>query len=492
MTNNEMRPVLALLRVSTDSQDLERQRVDIERLKRSHCLVIITTVELKGVSGTSTLTNSQVRDLLAQLKKPGIQGLAISSLDRLFRPPAYSSFGILDSFVESQRVIWSSREGLVDPATDNGFDICVSAGGRAGSELREIARRCRDGKAVKRAQGSHVSGNQSLPDGITFDKRTGWAYDETKLAKVRRGYELLFTGRYSLAAIARECGFSSSFSVNRTLRNPTWKGVRAYPATADREAFEIPLPLPPLLMPEEWNRAQALLNKRRTWSKETRDQRFLGAGLLVCACGRPYYIHCDMRRGQHDTYYCASRHPRGIGCGAAALWREVVDEAIMRIVEEYLTDAKFLAAVFRRLKETPQPDTRVEREKELAKLAARRKRWMDAYDEERITKQEFDERMDKVAAAMRAIEASMPLAAPPLPDHRAVVAGLARSLARFRTWPFTEQRTTLKRVVRGFQVVDRAIPEFTLSGAFLGELAYTNSAQRLKPRYWRRCRAPLS
>jgi hypothetical protein len=51
------------------------------------------------------------------------------------------------------------------------------------------------------------------------------------------------------------------------------------------------------------------------------------------------------------------------------------------------------------VKETPQPDSREQREKELAKLAARRKRWLDAYDEERISKQEFNERMDKVAAA---------------------------------------------------------------------------------------------
>jgi len=57
-----------------------------------------------------------------------------------------------------------------------------------------------------------------------------------------------------------------------------------------------------------------------------------------------------------------------------------------------------------------------------------------------------------------------------------------RSLARFRTWPFAEQQNTLKRVVRSFLVVDRTIPEFTLAGAFLGELACTNSAQHLTPR----------
>jgi hypothetical protein len=81
----------------------------------------------------------------------------------------------------------------------------------------------------------------------------------------------------------------------------------------------------------------------------------------------------------------------------------------------------------------------------------------------------------------------MPVAAPPVVDDRAVIAGLVRTLARFRTWPFIEQRTMLKRVVRRFQVVDGAIPEFTLSGAFLGELSHTNSAPQLTRWYWRQC-----
>jgi hypothetical protein len=73
--------------------------------------------------------------------------------------------------------------------------------------------------------------------------------------------------------------------------------VRAYSATADREAFETPLPLPPLLTPEEWALAQTLLQKKRTWSKQTRDQRHLGADLLRCQCGMKYYIHTDAAAG---------------------------------------------------------------------------------------------------------------------------------------------------------------------------------------------------
>jgi DNA invertase Pin-like site-specific DNA recombinase len=482
--------VLGLMRVSSDSQDTQRQFADLELLTRKYGLELVRVLELKGISGTSTLTNEQVQMLLADLEKPGVQGLALSSLDRLFRPRRYASFAILDRF--DGRLIWSAREGEINPGSDSGFDVCVSAGGRAGSELREIARRCRDGKSVKRAAGAHVTGNQSLPRGLRFDRRAGWSYDEAEVAKVRDAYALLFADRYTLSEIARRAGFPAASCVRRVLENPTWKGLRVYPASSDRaEPLEVALPLDPLLSPEQWALAQRLLAKHRTWSKETRDQRFLGAGLLVCGkCGQRFYFHCDTRRGYHDTYHCASRHKGGPGCGALRLHREIVDRALEGIVANYLLDAAFLAAVFARLAEPAKPDHSAKRrEAELGKLKARRTRLVDALENGLIDKAEFAARADRLQAAAAEVEARMPAAAPPpLPDVRAVVAGLARAFSRFGKLPFTERRSVLRRVVRSVQVVEAAIPAFTLSGAFLGEMSHTKPEQHLRLPYSRRPR----
>jgi DNA invertase Pin-like site-specific DNA recombinase len=469
---------LALIRVSTNKQDIARQRTDIEKLKKWYDLDIIRTLELVGVSGTATLDDKQVGQVLREVEHSGVDGLAASAVDRLARPQHGKHYGIVDGFKDARKTLWTVDDGELKVWTSEGFERTMNALTRAGTEWRKIRQRSMDGKAEKRAEGRHVNGDQSLPYGLRFDKRTGWSYDEAELAKVAKAYELLFEDRHALSEICRRVGWGRG--MQRTLANPTWRGVRAYPATADQEAFEVPLPLKPLLSPEKWALAQTLLAKRRTWSKETRDQRHLGTALLFCQCGRRFYNHCDPRRGQHDTYYCSSRHPRGKGCGAAYLWREIVDAAIVEIVEEHMTDAKFLAAVFRRLKEAPQPDTRAEREKELAKLAARRKKWIEQYDEDRITKQEFEQKMEAVARAAREIEGTLPVAPPPLPDYRAVIAGLVRDLARFRTWPFLEQRATLKRIVRRLPVVDSTFTEVTVSGAYLAEAAYTKPAQPLK------------
>jgi hypothetical protein len=284
----------------------------------------------------------------------------------------------------------------------------------------------------------------------------------------------LFEDRYNLSEIERLVGWKRNRS--RTLRNPTWKGIRAYPATEDQEAFEVELPLAKLLTKQQWALAQELLEKRQ--AKTPHVPRFLGASLLVCQCGRLYYAHADTRRGQHDDYFCGSSHRGGKRCGSARLRRLVVDAAIVEIVEKHLTDPKLLAEGFRRLKETPLADTRAERERELAKLAARRQKWIEQYDQDHITRVEFEQKMDAVTKAVREVEARMPVAPPaPVLDIRAVVPALVQTLARFHKLPFLEQRATLQRVLKPIRVMDGAIAEVTLAGSYVGELAHTTSAQ---------------
>ena len=147
MTNPMPKNIIELLRVSTDLQDVARQRTDLERLKKRFNLSAVRTLELHGVSGTATLDNEQVQQILNDLGRPEVHGIGLSSLDRLFRPgKRYGQFAILDPFVDQGKMMWSWREGEIDPATDEGYDKCISAGGRAGAEWRELRRRTRDGR----------------------------------------------------------------------------------------------------------------------------------------------------------------------------------------------------------------------------------------------------------------------------------------------------------------------------------------------------------
>jgi DNA invertase Pin-like site-specific DNA recombinase len=500
---------MALLRVSTNTQDVERQRADIQKLKKWYDLDIVGTLELVGVSGTATLTNVQVQQVLREAQQPGVDGLAISAVDRLARPKKGAHYAIVDGLADARRTLWTVREGALKLWTGAGHERCMAALQRAGSEWREIRRRTINGKWEKREMGRNVNGSVVLPDGLGYQRITDaagrtidgrWFYVEPEISRVRQAYQLLFEDRYQLAEIERQVGWGRGRI--RTLANPVWKGLRIYPPPVDDDdddddkpekvpqPLKVQLPLEPVLTPEQWALAQTLLAKRRTWSKETRDQRFLGAGLLVCACGKPYYVQCDTRRGSHDRYYCASLHG-GPRCGASQLRRLVVDAVIERLVAEHLTDAAFLAKVFARVKQPPVPDIHA-RERQLAELAARRQKWIDEYDEDRITKEEFHRKMEAVTKATRAVEASIPVVTPPpVLDVRAVVTGLVEWALQFpHITDFLTKRSELKRVVRRIPVIGGHVPSFDLSGAFLGEFRHMKSAQPSRSPYWRRCRAP--
>src|SRR5262249_51410150 len=140
-------------------------------------------------------------------------------------------------------------------------------------------------------------------------------------------------------------------------------------------------------------------------------------------------------------------------------------------------DVAFLAKVFARVERPPAPDPD-KRERELAKLAARRQKWITEYDEDRITKREFEEKMAVVEKTRSEVEARMPAAPLPAIDARAAVAGLVRWALRFpKIASFEQKRSELRRVIRRIPVIDGAAPSFEVCGSFLGEIAHTNFAQ---------------
>jgi DNA invertase Pin-like site-specific DNA recombinase len=195
------RRVIAILRVSTDAQDNARQKADIERVERAHGLVIDRVVELDGISGRKVLSNREVQCVLSDLKRPDIAGVAISALDRLFRLERFADFGILDYFRDTGKLIFSAKEGALDPTTDAGFIMSLMSGAQGGLEWRELRRRTMQGKEVLRSRGGCPNGALTLPRGIGSEPirnaagRTigaKWFYIEPDASCIRKAYDLLF------------------------------------------------------------------------------------------------------------------------------------------------------------------------------------------------------------------------------------------------------------------------------------------------------------
>jgi len=156
--------IIMVIRVSTDRQDMARQRADQKKLEQRFGLDVVRTLELHGISGTETLGNRQMQQVLDEMSSPDIDGIGLSALDRLLRPAKrFGQTAMLDTFIDEKKKIWTVREGEVDPNTDEGKGKCWQAMGQASAELLELARRSRDQRIENLKAG--ILGNASAPYG---------------------------------------------------------------------------------------------------------------------------------------------------------------------------------------------------------------------------------------------------------------------------------------------------------------------------------------
>lgn len=154
--------VFEFKRVSTDRQDTERQDFDLSDNRARFPMQVVRSIAVK-VSGTKVMTNDAVQQMMAEL--PKVDGVSVSSIDRLFRPDDFS-FLLLQEFHKHRKVIISTKENYVEPWTPEGWATCMRAAIQAGSELFEIKRRTSGGRRTAHAHNTPM--NTAPPYGILY------------------------------------------------------------------------------------------------------------------------------------------------------------------------------------------------------------------------------------------------------------------------------------------------------------------------------------
>jgi site-specific DNA recombinase len=483
---NQQKRVVEVLRVSTNVQDNQRQKADIERVKAAHSLVGDRTVELDGVSGRKVLANRDMQRVLADLRLPHIAGVAISALDRLFRMERYSDFGILDNFIDTGKMIFSAKEGPLDLATDAGLIISLMSGATGALEWRELRRRTVGGKELLRKLGGCADGRPTLPRGVGFEpvkdakgRSVGarWFYVEPDASRIRLAYDLLFERR-SWHDIAERIGGGFTYNgVKTSLKNTVWKAVRTY--AAGRETpLEVPMAIEPLISPERWAKAQEIiLEKRDRWSKTKKPAYFLLSGLLRCSCGAPCYVRCNSNR---RSYYICSTHHRGNACGAKSVQQKATDRLAEQIVSKDFLDPGFLKKVIGRFK-SAQPERDHNAEKITAQreqLEAERQRLLRMTLKGTITEDDFSRESKRIESEMRDLDRLAPAPVPAAFDPAKLVVQITRSFARFAKQSFEEKRDFLRTAFKEITLDNGALTGMTLNGAFLDSV---NSSPRCSP-----------
>lgn len=157
------------LRVSTDRQETERQTFDLADNEEQYNLEIVGTVRMK-ISGTKVNTQADWQNMLERMKRPDRDAINLSAMDRLFRPETFSIIGeALQVFIDYKKVIVSTKEGLIEPWTPRGWEICMQAVLQAGKELAELRRRTAGGR--RKARAANLPMNTDPPYGIRYRDR---------------------------------------------------------------------------------------------------------------------------------------------------------------------------------------------------------------------------------------------------------------------------------------------------------------------------------
>jgi DNA invertase Pin-like site-specific DNA recombinase len=412
--------LIALLRVSTDDQDVKRQRTDIDRLKKKFPEIrIIRIVELIGVSGTDTLNNEHVQKILEELKQEGVDGIAIPALDRLFRPAKrWAQWGILDFFCDTNKCIWSLREGMIDPNTEEGREKCLAAGGRAGAEWLILKQRTADGKWEKAQEGFLPHGNARYGYDIIGRKHTGVigrgkaVINEKEAAVVNRVFRWLdadvFT--YEIAARLNKDGILSK---GHKGKDPLpWSCTTIlqmahctdYIGKAHWKGIEIPVPR--IIDDELFYRVQAKLAGRKKLGGGRPSKLFLLLRKLFCArCKHKMngVGNKGKRRNARLYYECGhktNKPPIRRLCDAPLVWRDLIEEvgwsAIWGLLKKPRTLLEMGKAIYAdQLKPDEKKVSRIE--KDIAKLRIR-DRNLKQMQEEATDPEEYSEARAKRTA----------------------------------------------------------------------------------------------
>lgn len=316
---------IALLRVSSvrqaaeDREGLPVQREACLRIAAAHGLEIVEWVELPGVSGAAVLGDARFVALLRRLQSPDVHAVIVAAFDRLFRREKFSDYAILDAFAETGTHLYTA-DGEMDVTGESGGLLSVMRAELGGIERRAIIRRTKDARRKKRREkGVRAEGNVGMPRGVTFDHAAQtWSYVWPEAARVRQAFELLLGGVTNMREIHRQTGLGASSepssAVLRVLRQPLYKGVFRIDRAWDNktptqlppeQVLEHQVLDPPLVSPEEWERAQAILARLSRQRPPIVDPEERGGAVYVG------HVRCALCGGAVNTVKCSLKTPEG-------------------------------------------------------------------------------------------------------------------------------------------------------------------------------------
>jgi len=394
-------------RVSTDRQETERQRFDLQDNQEQFNLEVVDTVRMK-ISGTKVNTKGDWKRMLDRMQQPDRDGINLSALDRLFRPEDFAIIGeALQVFRDHKKVIVSTKEGLIEPWTPRGWETCMQAVLQAGKELAELKRRTAGGR--RNAHAANKPMNTEVPYGILYrDKyskdakgKCQYFYEDPTPSSVgtprREVMEMVFGWRYverqRIYKITRRLNELGILTAGKKRKDGSWRyepGLWSRDAVIDilqnrhyvgehwEAGKKIDVVCPQFIDREVFEGVQQMwLIEKDNGDKLGRESNaaLLGQFLVCARCKHNMYFH-RRPHGRH-SYRCVHYNKKHLTklCHLKQIACCVIEPVVFLAIWRHLTQPDLLLANARAYYDSlpSRPETAT-LEKELTEVTARIKR----------------------------------------------------------------------------------------------------------------------
>ena len=500
--------LLPIHRVSTERQrgdegeGWDRQREATKRIAEAHGATLLPAIEVADVSGSDLGSTPEWRDQVVPAIQAPDTHIAVDSIDRLVRASGLD-LGVLMTCQETETRVYTGS-GVHDLSESSGTLVSGMLALMAGHQKKEIVRWAITGKEAARKRGEWVNRLDSLPLGLSYNRKAkSWGYTEDAQLVVE-AFERSAAGE-THNGIAKALGRSPA-GIQKMLRQELYHGwlvidkrqtsgvkdangrqgrgkvvprdpdkvirVRVYGGEGQPDQL-IPEPL--------WNRVQARLDAIKRNHHKTREQTrpeiwasgYLRSGTpdalqvtgesweLADQDNHTHTIYGQQTHSGVPRYTCKCSKRKNIpNCHFGGPSAEKMNAAL----DAYLTEVTRSDLFVHREQETKggheDPAVLLERiEKALRKQETKIDRYNDLYADGELSREKRDQRVGAVRQEIKDLEdrkAGLQVAAEPTKED---LDRLRDEWAWDASWDHETKRKWLARYVHSIRVLGGRKPE---------------------------------